>query len=308
MQDKTIEPIWKENYSAIAMSSSEEYLPYLCVCLQSLVDNTDKKHNYDIVIFSSCENEEKKKIVTSKYSKKNISIRFYNPKRHFENIKLYISKPRFNEACYYRIITPEAMPSYKKVVFTDTDLIFNTDVQELYKINVNGHAIAACIDPTWLLLISREQKINSTTYKEYGKKVLNLKDISLYYNTGVAIINIQEFKKNDYCQKLKKLISENEYLSQEQCAMNSLFNTNIKKLDWRWNLTVPMPKQRLYPEDYNLKTAKIYHWPGNCKPWNYKKRGFSNKWWKHAKKTPFYDSFKIYKSNLIKKLTVILTA
>ena len=45
-----IEPIWKENYSAIAMASSDEYLPYLCVCLQSLINKTSKKHNYDIVI------------------------------------------------------------------------------------------------------------------------------------------------------------------------------------------------------------------------------------------------------------------
>jgi len=35
-----IEPIWKDNYVAIAMSCSNEYVPYLSVCLQSLIEHT----------------------------------------------------------------------------------------------------------------------------------------------------------------------------------------------------------------------------------------------------------------------------
>ena len=52
---KGLKPAFIDNYTAIAMSSSDEYLPYLSVCLQSLVDNASDKHNYDIVIFSSTE-------------------------------------------------------------------------------------------------------------------------------------------------------------------------------------------------------------------------------------------------------------
>lgn len=48
---KGLKPAFIDNYTAIAMSSSDEYLPYLSVCLQSLVDNASDKHNYDIVIF-----------------------------------------------------------------------------------------------------------------------------------------------------------------------------------------------------------------------------------------------------------------
>ncbi len=303
MQDKTIEPIWKENYSAIAMSSSEEYLPYLCVCLQSLIDNTDKKHNYDIIIFSSCENEEKKNIVTSKYSKKNISIRFYNPKRHFENIKINFVVPRFTESCYYRIAVSDVMPNYKKVVFTDIDLIFNCNIKELYKIDISNYTLAACIDIPWRYFCERgNRKINCMTYPEYGKNILKLKDLKQYYNTGVALINIEEFKKHNYSEKLKELMIKNEYQSLEQDALNHLLNGSIKKISWKWNVEA----SERYSQTF--KDYKIIHWLGSKKPWKYPDRPFARLWWKYARKTPFFNIIKIKKHTKLRKILLALNS
>ena len=67
---KGLKPAFIDNYTAIAMSSSDEYLPYLSVCLQSLVDNASDKHNYDIVIFSSTEMSYRKKIFLETYTAK----------------------------------------------------------------------------------------------------------------------------------------------------------------------------------------------------------------------------------------------
>ena len=46
-----ITPVWRDNYVAIALSSSNEYVPYLSVCLESLKENSSENNNYDIVIF-----------------------------------------------------------------------------------------------------------------------------------------------------------------------------------------------------------------------------------------------------------------
>ena len=43
---KKLEPIFKNNYTAIAMSSSNEYVPYLSTCLQSLKEHANTDHNY----------------------------------------------------------------------------------------------------------------------------------------------------------------------------------------------------------------------------------------------------------------------
>ncbi len=140
---KTLEPIFKDNYTAIAMSSSDEYIPYLSVCLQSLVEHTSNNHNYDIVIFSTSENELNKNIIIDTYSKKNISVRFYNPSEIVKDLKMTVTHKYFNEACYYRIASPLVMKSYNKVIFTDIDLIFNTDIQALSAIDIGDHPIAS---------------------------------------------------------------------------------------------------------------------------------------------------------------------
>jgi len=76
---ETINPIWDDNYTAIAMSSSNEYVPYLSVCLQSLIEHSSKDHNYDIIIFERSITDENKRILQEQICRKNISLRFINP-------------------------------------------------------------------------------------------------------------------------------------------------------------------------------------------------------------------------------------
>lgn len=305
MTENKLKPIFKNNYSAIAMSSSEEYLPYLCVCLQSLIDNSNKKHNYDIVIFSSCENKKEIEKITNKYSKKNISIRFYNPIHLFKNVKLYISADYFNEACYYRIIAPEVMPNYKKIVFTDIDLIFNSDVKDLYSINISNYALCACIEPTWSKYIEENCSIGNRNITLYSKEVLKLTKPKKYFNTGVLIINTQEFNQKNYCTELKEIVTKNNFLYQEQCALNTLLNTKTKILSPEWNVEI----QKEYPDiynNYNLKDMKIIHWLGPEKPWKCPNRPYAKLWWKYAKKTPYYSFLKKQKKTIFKKIMLIL--
>ena len=80
-------PAFSDNFTTVAMSSSDEYLPYLAVSLQSLVDNSSNNHNYDIVIFSNTPMSSRKQTLLDKYNSKNISLRFYNPREILSNIK-----------------------------------------------------------------------------------------------------------------------------------------------------------------------------------------------------------------------------
>ena len=59
---ETIEPVWTENFTAIAANSSNEYVPYLSVYLESILKNTSENRNYDIVILEQSITEENKEI------------------------------------------------------------------------------------------------------------------------------------------------------------------------------------------------------------------------------------------------------
>ena len=72
---ETIKPFFKKQDIVIAVSSSDEYSPYLCVYLESLKENASKDKQYDIVIFERNISERNKKIILEYIQTKNISIR-----------------------------------------------------------------------------------------------------------------------------------------------------------------------------------------------------------------------------------------
>ena len=285
---QTLEPIWKDNFSAIAMSSSNEYLPYLSVCLQSLIDHTSADHNYDVIIFSSSDNILDKKLILETYCRKNVSVRFYNPKQILADIKLTVTHSYFNEACYYRIVCPRVTPHYKKIIFTDLDLIFNKDIRHLYEFELGDSPLAACLEPIWKIFVEKNLNIKNFLVRDYATKVLRLKVPTRYYNTGVMLLNIEQFCKNNYFDQIKDLINSHTFLYQEQDAFNMLLQDTIKPLPASWNNEM---SPRLFPVYSQKKPDDMYviHWLGGEKPWHFVGLPYAYMWWQYARRTPFYE-------------------
>jgi len=301
-ENDIITPLWNENVITIAMSSSQMYSPYLSVCLQSLKEHTTETYNYDIIIFTSEINDETKKILKDQIEEKNISIRFVNPKPYFENIKLTVSKKYFKEECYYRVVAPLIFKNYDKIIFTDIDLLFEHDIKDLYNISLNDKPIAACIDLLWHGIINTQESLKT----EYAIKTLGLTDPYKYVNTGVLIIDIKKCLETNFTQNILKLINNNQYETQEQCAINALLKENIKYLDFNWNASTKptwIKNKMTYMSDKTItafneayNNPKIIHFMGPVKPWNTPQEDRAYKWWEYARRTPFYETilFRIY--------------
>ena len=281
-----IMPAFKDNYTTVGMSSSDEYLPYLTVCLQSIVDNSCNFNNYDIVIFTSSNDDIKKKIIKNHFSKKNVSIRFYNPQHFFKDIKLRVTHDYFNEVCFYRIVAPFVFKNYKKVIFTDIDLVFKSDIKNLDSVDIGNSPLAACKEPLWESFIKKNINLKTINIVDYSKNVLKLKDINNYYNTGVVVFNIEEFNNNNYVEQLLNLINTTNFFYQEQCALNCLLNDKIYNLDSIWNGEVIENAV----DNYSLfEKANVIHFLTKNKPWNSYKNPLNFIWWEYARKTPFYE-------------------
>ena len=46
-------------------------------------------------------------------------------------------------ATYYRLLIPELIPEYDKVIYADVDIIFRMDLSELYETEIGNNYIAA---------------------------------------------------------------------------------------------------------------------------------------------------------------------
>ncbi len=290
-----ISPVWDSPCVALAMSSSQQYAPYLCVCLQSIKEHADPACKYDIVIFTSEMNEETKRIITEHISNEHISVRYVNPKKYFEHIPLFISHSYFKEECYYRLVAPLIFKQYQKVLFTDIDLIFTEDVQKLYHTDLAGKPIAATIDLLWHGIIRKTPSLET----KYARETLGLADPYKYVNTGVMLMDIASCLTRQLPQATLALVSSHKYETQEQCAINAFLKEDICYLDPRWNVAVQpqwvkeimthMPAQSLATFQTAYSQAKVWHFMGGAKPWDNLQEDKSTLWWQYARRTPFYE-------------------
>ena len=87
MITEKIKPAFENETNCIVFSSDEAYIPLTTVAIQSIIDNRSKDHNYDIIILHDGVKEYLRKIVEDMAVYENISIRFYDVRNIFNNIK-----------------------------------------------------------------------------------------------------------------------------------------------------------------------------------------------------------------------------
>ena len=283
-----------KNPICIAMSSSGEYTPYLSVCLQSLIENINTENYYDIIVFERNILPKNKELLKKQVEQKNISLRFVNPVSLLTQYDLKYSG-NYNLECFFRLTAPLILKNYSKVIFTDIDLIFNRDIKDLYETNIENLPLAACKDLMWGAFLNNSHD----DWNKYAEKILKLPNKYNYFNTGVMLLNIDEFNKNNYSQKLLELVSKNSYRILEQDGLNVFFKDNIKYIDTAWNYAVEnscyteiikyMPE--IFYNQYlqDKLNPYIIHWAGVNKPWFSTDEEFVDIWWNYARKTPFYE-------------------
>ena len=295
IKNEQLEPIWKDNYAVIAMSSSDEYVPYLSVCLKSLKANSKKERNYDIIIFSRNITQKNKEILKYSIESNNISLRFVNPMYILEQYPDLKFPTKYNLECYFRLTAPLILNKYDKVIFTDVDLVFENDIYDLYTEKFE-EGIAACQD----LIYHAHCNIPQLKVHEYAVNELKLINPFKYFNTGVMILNIKYLNENSIPEKLLAMANKKMYRTLEQDVLNKYFQENIHYIDKRWNFpTIHAEHENLIVkamplESYNeykllRKNPFIIHWAGHFKPWDNTNEDLGYIWWQYARQTPYYE-------------------
>jgi len=294
-EEMTIKPVFKTSIP-VAFSSSDYFAPYLGVAIQSIIDSSTPKNNYDIVVFTSDMSENNQNILCQMVSRNtNFSIRFVNVSEVFSHFKLHIWA-HYSINGYFRLVAPLFMKDYQKIIFLDSDLIILEDIANLYNIDIFDYSIGACAE-YFMLAIA---EICGQHVKDYLRKKLGFKDIDKYFNTGVMIMNIPKFIKHNFPDILLDMVSTFDYDILEQDALNELFNEDVCYIPNEWNYA---PLQKHMKEDKFLENMsdygrekylaitqpKILHFANRAKVWFYPDEDWAETWWKMARKTPYYE-------------------
>lgn len=269
----------QQNYSyknivPVVFATNDNYVPYLSVTIQSIIENSSKENFYDIYVFHTSLNQHLQ-LKLSQMSTENVHIRFINVMPYIKNMAQLYTTGHFSVEMYYRLLIAEVLVQYNKVLYLDCDMVVETDIAKLYNIDVGDNVFAAVIN-----LLSEDAEY-------YVKNTLKI-DTKKYFNSGMLLINTDSFRSNNIKQKCFDVLANYKSLRfPDQDILNLSTDGLVLYLDETWNFQV---ENVHYSLNYKYsKGRNIIHYTSGHKPWNMHNLQLGELFWKYAKNSPFYQ-------------------
>lgn len=292
-----LQPAFNENNIAISMASSDGYVPFLATLLESIKENSINSNNYDIIVISKDIKEHNKRIVVDMFNEyPNFSIRFVNISTYLTNRKFHTSM-HITPMTYMRLVMQDIAVGFEKIVYMDCDVVVNDDVAKLYNTELGNNLIAAARDTVmagWCNVPYHEQI-------KYNKNVLKIKNNFNYFNAGIIVINLSEFRKLYSVDELLDLAASKNWKWFDQDVLNIICEDRVKFLENEWNVMshqhdfdYQLPEffapKSIYDNYINaLEKPKAIHYAGRFIPCFVPNVDLAVIFWKYARNTPYYE-------------------
>lgn len=264
----------------IFLASDENYAPFLCTTMYSILNNTSSFIEFHILdggIAEKSKNLIKQSLKKfNNYSTKYHDMSGYGLER-FPNVRHYSLNT------FSRYFIPELVPELDKVLYIDVDVVVNGDIAELYNIDLEDKALAAVPENFYLK--------NGDYVK--GNILPEFENTENYFNAGVMLLNIKKFVENDYSTQLINMTIKyfDKLACPDQDVFNILFEHDHVLIDYKYNYMPDFYEAYKNVTDNveNLdNSAIVYHY--TCgKPWKNKEIRKSSLFWEISAKTPFFE-------------------
>lgn len=253
---------------SVLCATDDNYAPYCGIMLTSLF-KSNKNYRFLVYVFEdgSIKEEDVKKYqhLASKYGNE-IVIKIIDEvitKDFPINKNTHITLPT-----YYRLLAADLLPEdVHKVIYLDCDVIVVGDIMPLWKVNLEGLAIAGAMDRT----VHCDQLCDRLGYPvSYG-----------YFNAGVLVYNLDFWREKGLAKKVFNFIYSNSSNLRwmDQDSLNgTLYNAKMV-LPARYNFSTQFfgkdrwekyskERQQYYFEECG--NIVIIHYQGGIKPWDFR--------------------------------------
>lgn len=305
----------------VAYASDENYAPIAAVSILSLME-----HNQDapeIIVYYLADN-------MSEQAKKNLKeiVEQYQRKILFFDMKDIVTRLKklganaFGKNSNYSTYGPIFIQNFvedtmEKILFLDCDTLICESLQPLFEEDLGQYALAAVKD----------------ILPEYYCKKLGIARDAFYFNSGVLLFNLPQWRKLACEEKAVKIMLKKHpyYWMPDQDILNVAFQKEIKVLDARYNCLSAniiwnyKALKKVYEVRENYYTKKeidnarknpvIIHMVPDLfnRPWQDGKGNFmAEKWRAYLDRTKFAENFvymkkeETWKRKLLKKLFFIV--
>lgn len=301
-EDYTIKPLFTgKNARAIVFACDNKFCKYFAAALKSLIENSNNENLYDIIVFESDISRRNKKLLLNMIPN-NFSLRFIDLsefRAENECTNLYIHDCRhWSQNVYNRIFIPVLMRDYERVLWCDSDIVFNGEMETLFNTDFEENEIMAVSDiasPSMYHFTSKRRFL-------YLKEELGIKKPELYFNGGVIMFNTQVIDPITYLEEIKKILASKKLEFQDQDLLNMVFQEKCKHISRKWNFQWQIPIYRHNWINLNFMDAEsasdywkseahphIIHFADKFKPWDSPYYKFAEVFWRYARQTDFYE-------------------
>ena len=275
-----------DRYINIVLASDNNYAQHVAVVAASVLCNTEEKIR--IHLLSDGVSKDRLELIDNTIRNLGSTLNVYELSEYkcFDNL---FTSGHISKAAYFRLDIANILPKdVKKVIYIDVDLLVLQDIGNLYKSDMQSKPLAAV--PDYGIMSSKR-------LMQQKHDVIGLSKNSMYFNSGVVIMDLEQWRKNDYAKQVIELASAGNLSHHDQDALNKVFLGNWQALPLKWNVIPPvfnlftkiLLNKNLRKNAITARKEKaIMHFAGRYKPWEFRLHiGFNDAYYFYLDKTAF---------------------
>ena len=253
----------------VAASADDAYAMPLAVMVRSLLTNLPAEERVRLFVLDGGITRESRDRLLASWPNQRLEVEWLAPNsRLLRDVKIsgHVTLPS-----YFRVLIGSTLPaSVNRAVYLDADVIVESNLAELWAVDLGNHPVAAVRD--WIVL---------TVSAPNG--LMNWREIGLdprqpYFNAGVLLIDIARWRQDGTEHKIvDHLVRHRQHIRwHDQDGLNAVLGRDCLELDPRWNLNI---RNRKFPALESLPFgaaeyeaivagARICHFATHVKPWH----------------------------------------
>ena len=270
----------------IAFACDEGYSKHVGVVMQSILANATMadRHEFHILTLNLSSDSENRLVEIATQGKGTMFV-------HRLNAERLAGFPTASHPLetYLRLLLPELLPEYEKILYLDADIIVMDSLSKLWEFPLGDSSIAAAIDTISIL--------KGTAILEHFK-ALQLPERHVYFNAGVLLLNLKVLREMQLFEIVKEWTQKHSELmgNSDQDVLNAILAGSVSYFDLRWNLQAPL----IAPIKLGWKCSKehinavsnpaIIHYITSRKPWRKEfKIPYQQLYFEYLSQTPWKD-------------------
>ena len=254
----------------LVIAFTPNYFVPAATTLKSLLDSSSADDRYEVICLMSEEIPQRQKDKLARLTGERIRFRYINLAGRLQGV--YVD-PRYSEAASFRLLLPEILPEYDKVLYIDCDVIIRNNLAALYRdTDLGDNLLAAVYEAPIEHQAERWTALGCDPHR--------------YFNSGFLMMNLKQMRVEGTSRKLIDGLKSDYLEFPDQDVLNQVCQDRVLALKPIYNsirtFFLPQYKadflKQYTEEDWDeVQNQGTIHYTGG-KPWNILSVKFGE-WW-----------------------------